>query len=202
MATEFEQCFGGSNVNVGGVWSLVGRAHVAAGDASGARELLERALRSQAPPDSPKAWAINGNLLHNLGMAELGLEEFNSAEEHFRGALGCCSKSGEIGRSNSIVIGQNLAVALREQSRFNEAEELLLKAFQDSEKTLGPNHFHTANTVKELGELRLRAGRREDGSHHLKKSIKMFEASVPGMFPVEAKLSEARQLLASIEACP
>jgi tetratricopeptide (TPR) repeat protein len=199
LGNRYEIVFGCNEVGTLNVWAVVAQAFVGAGKQADALPILKKALEIQVSEVTPKSLAIRAGLLSIAGINELNHAHFAAAEGYFREAMECGEKAGEACRSTLPIIMQNLGVALRQQSRLDEAETVLMKALEDAVATFGPDHFHPANMLKNLGQVYLKGDRVSEAKAKLEHAVKSFTAADPGVHPVSEKLKEARDLLLSIK---
>jgi tetratricopeptide (TPR) repeat protein len=172
------------------VFADLGTAYLSAGKPEEAKKEFAKASISRDGVDG----LAKSQLANGLGMLALGSKDYQLAEVHFRDAIARSEKGG-LGKVRYALSLNNLAVAIREQGRPAEAEPMLREAVQLFEGAFGPNHFHVANAMKNLGQAQQMLGYTELARELYEQALSCFAAAQKSGGPIAAKSAETRKLL-------
>jgi tetratricopeptide (TPR) repeat protein len=122
------------------------------------------AVEQSCRPDSseprsrtPQTAAASANMLHLLASAMHQQGRLVQAEDLYKKAIALIDQSGEHHFRLSAYL-YNLCGLYIQIGRYQEAETLLLRSLQISEKYLGPTNTRTLKRKAALGKLRARIG--------------------------------------------
>jgi len=152
--------------------ALHAKARIALGkrDYAGARQYsdLELALVRPIADSDPKA---EFDALMLSGGANWGLDHVEAAEAAYRQALALAERDGDPDSFDLARVRGNLAMALRSESRYPEAKELVAQAWATEEKLLGGDHPMTLNLKRDLALTNYHLGLYGDARRMLEEVI-------------------------------
>src|SRR4051794_3808499 len=116
------------------------------------------------------------------GSAAYQQGRYSEAEKYFADAL---SKAETFGPSDIRLATtlNNLAQCDRQLGRYNEAEQLYLRAAKISETVRGAEDLEYATVIGNLGELYVHTGRYKEAEPLLERSLRIREKSLPRTDP-------------------
>ncbi|MHC4945135.1 MAG: tetratricopeptide repeat protein [Planctomycetota bacterium] len=97
--------------------------------------------------------AVKAELQKALGWTYMSLGQYESAEEHFRAAEKYFSEEYGDQYPSTLELRNCLAVVIREQSRFEESEDLNEKTLEDCRSVLGNEHSLTIEVMDSLASI-------------------------------------------------
>ncbi len=146
------------------------------GDFEGARDLLEKALKSAETnlgADHPNT-AMGYS---NLALVLRSLGDFESAQELLEKALKSAEITFGVDHPNTATLYSNLATVLRDLGDFEGARDLLEKALKSAEITFGVDHPNTAIHYSNLALVLQNLGDFEGARDLLEKALKSTETN-------------------------
>jgi Tfp pilus assembly protein PilF len=135
--------------------------------------------------DLPFQREMYGKSLEALAGVYENLGEPALAEARWHDALALFKDAHLVDANSGIAALHNYGAFLRDQSRFNEAEEIFRSTLASREKTYGPDWPETAVEINSLGLLYLQWGRYADAEQALRRALAIQEKQ--GGPPTETK---------------
>jgi tetratricopeptide (TPR) repeat protein/CHAT domain-containing protein len=183
----FLKAHGTGHPKVAWMDTALGRVQTQLGDLPAAQDHLKAALRYwQQHPELEVALQIGA--LQAMGDLEMERGRLPKARESFDKAMALELESH--GPEHHHLAGAETriaAVALRQES-FIEAEQLLLRALDIQQRTLGDVHPDYAAMLERLGDLKSAAGAPDHALRHYRRALSIVEQVYGGQAPDTAQL--------------
>ena len=135
----------------------------------------------------------------DLGSLLFSETRFAEAEQAQRRAYVIYADYAGAGGAGALIVQSNLAEALREQGRADEARPLAQQTVAGMEKLFGPDSVHVAGRLVTLARIESDLGAAAQAQAHAERAIAIFRATPsPGNTALEgARAARARVLLAA-----
>ncbi len=173
---------------------VLGAALRAQGRLDETQTVLEDALRIQRATFGQRNPLI-ANTLNSLGMLAFSRREPTVCEARFREAMEIYTEFGLAGTPPAATAANNLATALVQLGRYDEAEPLMRRALDVHLKLVGENHPLVMSDLNTIGQLEMRRGNHASAIEHAKRAVAIVESgATPAREGAYAHLSYANVL--------
>jgi len=173
---------------------VLGAALRAQGRLDETQVALEDALRIQRTTYGQRHPLI-ANTLNSLGMLAFSRRQPAVCEKHFRESMAIYDEFGLSDTPPAATAANNLATALVQLGRYDEAEPLMRHALEVHLKLVGENHPLVMSDLNTIGQLEMRRGNHASAIEHAKRAVAIVDSgATPAREGAYAHISYANVL--------
>lgn len=154
---------------------VLGAALRAQGRLDETQVALEDALRIQRKTFGNRHPLI-ANTLNSLGMLAFSRRQPAVCEAHFREAAAIYDEFGLSDTPPAATAANNLATALVQLGRYDEAEPLMRHALEVHLKLVGERHPLVMSDLNTIGQLEMRRGNHASAIEHAKRAVAIVDS--------------------------